>query len=226
MVIDDLHTRFGRSQRVKIAAQAVHRAAPRRQRSDGDRAHGRRRPTPTRSSPPTSGCCWPPSTRRRAASSTRRPPTRPQEYLPHPRPAPAGDPLNDPDDAERAFNARNTLDTLKNVAEWFSSVRGRRKSILFVSEGIDYDINDIIARQRIEPHRRVDGARRDARRRSPRRRGRTSSIYGIDPRGLTDLGDESIEIQRVPGRHVAGRRPGFAAERAAAVAGQPARAVG
>ena len=36
-----------------------------------------------------------------------------------------GDPLNDPDDAERSFNARNTLDTLKNVAEWFASVRGR-----------------------------------------------------------------------------------------------------
>ena len=32
-----------------------------------------------------------------------------------------GDPLNDPDDMERAFNARNTLQTLKSVADWFSS---------------------------------------------------------------------------------------------------------
>ena len=56
-----------------------------------------------------------------------------------------GDPLNDPDDMERGFNARTTLDTLRNVAEWFGVVHGRRKAILFVSEGIDYDINDIIA---------------------------------------------------------------------------------
>jgi len=56
-----------------------------------------------------------------------------------------GDPLNDPEDAERAFNARSSLDTLRNVAEWFASVRGRRKTILFVSEGIDYDIYDVIA---------------------------------------------------------------------------------
>ena len=46
---------------------------------------------------------------------------------------------------ERGFNARTTLETLRNVAEWFGSVRGRRKAILFVSEGIDYDIYDIIA---------------------------------------------------------------------------------
>ena len=45
---------------------------------------------------------------------------------------------------ERGFNARTTLDTLRNVAEWFGVVRGRRKAMLFVSEGIDYDINDMI----------------------------------------------------------------------------------
>ncbi len=55
----------------------------------------------------------------------------------------AGDPLNDPDDAERGFKARSTLASLRNVADWFASVHGRRKAILFVSEGIDYDINDV-----------------------------------------------------------------------------------
>ena len=39
-----------------------------------------------------------------------------------------GDALNDPDDMERAFNARNTLSALKNVSDWFASVRGRRKT--------------------------------------------------------------------------------------------------
>src|SRR5438309_6116761 len=59
----------------------------------------------------------------------------------------SGDPLNDPNDQERSFNARSTLDTLKNVADWFGAIHGRRKTILFVSEGIDYDINDVINNQ-------------------------------------------------------------------------------
>ncbi len=46
-----------------------------------------------------------------------------------------GDLLNDPDDAERSFNARNALDTLRNVSDWVRVVHGRRKAILFVSEG-------------------------------------------------------------------------------------------
>ena len=100
----------------------------------------------------------------------------------------AGDPLNDPEDQERAYNARNSLSTLKNVADWFASVRGRRKTILFVSEGIDYDITDLIpangsthtsASDILEATRDVIAAATRA----------NVSIYGIDPRGLTDLGD-------------------------------------
>ena len=36
------------------------------------------------------------------------------------------------------------LSELQAVAEWFGGVRGRRKTMLLVSEGIDYDINDVI----------------------------------------------------------------------------------
>src|SRR5205814_1441421 len=100
-----------------------------------------------------------------------------------------GDPLNDPDDAERAFNARNTLDTLRNVAEWFGSVHGRRKAILFVSEGIDYDIYDMIQANNGSNHNgasMVMDASRDAITAATRA---NVAIYGIDPRGLTDLGD-------------------------------------
>ncbi len=55
----------------------------------------------------------------------------------------AFDPVNDPEDAERAFNARTTLDTVKNVAEWFQSVRGRRKTIL--ATGIIFVIGSVVA---------------------------------------------------------------------------------
>ena len=119
----------------------------------------------------------------------------------------SGDPINDPNDSERAFNARATLDTLKNVADWFGSVRGRRKAILFVSEGIDYDIHDIIPGTG-STHRGASmilDSTRDAIAAATRS---NVAIYGIDPRGLTDLGDESIEIQSFPDDTSLGIGPG------------------
>ena len=99
---------------------------------------------------------------------------------------------SDPDDAERGFKARSTLETLKSVADWFAGVHGRRKSILFVSEGIDYDITDVFsnlhASSIIDDTRDVIAAATRA----------DVSIYGIDPRGLTSLGDEDITVQSYP----------------------------
>jgi VWFA-related protein len=103
-----------------------------------------------------------------------------------------GDPLKDPTDQERTFNARSTLDTLRNVAEWFAGVRGRRKTILLVSEGIDYDINDVFNNQGASE---ILDSTRDAIAAATRS---NVSIYGIDPRGLTTMGDEDIEIGSYP----------------------------
>ena len=50
---------------------------------------------------------------------------------------------SDPMVQKRGFDARNTLEELQAIADWFGSVRGRKKSILFVSEGIEYDIEDV-----------------------------------------------------------------------------------
>ena len=54
----------------------------------------------------------------------------------------AGERIDDPDANERGFNARNTLDSLKNFAQVLENVRGRRKALVLFSEGIDYDITD------------------------------------------------------------------------------------
>ena len=128
MVIDDLHTRFGRTNRVKVAAKQfierrlgandlmaiVHTSGP----SDGsqeftsskrlllaavDKTHGRKLDSAT-------------------ANKTR-------EYYNTQGIRQPGDPLNDPEDAERAFNARNTLDTLRQVSEWFGSVRAEPNTV-------------------------------------------------------------------------------------------------
>jgi VWFA-related protein len=196
MVVDDLHTRFGRTVRVKTAAKqfierrlgandlmaVVHTAGSTDSNQEFtsnkrlllaavDKTHGRKLDSAT-------------------ANKT-------NEYNNTRGIRQQGDPLNDPDDMERGFNARTTLDTLRNVAEWFGSVRGRRKAILFVSEGIDYDIYDIISQtgSNHQSASTVLDATRDAIGAATRS---NVAIYGIDPRGLTDLGDESIEIGSFP----------------------------
>ena len=196
MVIDDLHTRFGRSIRVKTAAKqfierrlgandlmaVVHTAGP----TDANQEFTSNKRLLLAAVDKTNG--------RKLDSATA---NKTREYYNTRDLRQQGDALNDPDDAERGFNARNTLDTLRNVAEWFGSVRGRRKAILFVSEGIDYDIYDMIAQNGSNHHDAsvVLDATRDAIAAATRS---NVAIYGIDPRGLTDLGDESIEIQAYP----------------------------
>ncbi len=196
MVIDDMHTRFGRSVRVKTAAKQfierrlgandlmaiVHTSAP----SDANQEFTSNRRLLLAAVDKTMGRKLDSPTINKTNEYNRTRDIRQQ-----------GDALNDPDDMERGFNARSTLDTLRNVAEWFGSVHGRRKAILFVSEGIDYDIYDMIppsgsnhqsASMVLDATREAIGAATRA----------NVAIYGIDPRGLTDLGDESIEIGAFP----------------------------
>ncbi|PYR40730.1 MAG: hypothetical protein DMF93_10280 [Acidobacteria bacterium] len=196
MVIDDLHTRFGRSIRVKAAAKQfierrlgandlmaiVHTAGS----SDANQEFTNNKRLLLAAVDKTSGRKLDSATANKTREFNNTRDLRQQ-----------GDPLNDPEDAERGFNARNTLDTLRNVADWFGSVRGRRKAILFVSEGIDYDIYDMIAGNGSNHHSAsmVMDSTRDAISAATRS---NVAIYGIDPRGLTDLGDESIEIQSYP----------------------------
>jgi VWFA-related protein len=196
MVIDDMHTRFGRSQRVKIAAKQfieqrlgsndlmaiVHTAGA----SSSGQEFTSNKKLLLAAVDKTNGRKLDSATINKTNEYNRTRDMRQQ-----------GDPLNDPDDQERAFNARSTLDTLKNVADWFGSVRGRRKAILFVSEGIDYDITDLIP-QNGSNHNSASmilDSTRDAISAATRS---NVAIYGIDPRGLTDLGDESIEVGAFP----------------------------
>src|SRR5262249_26457956 len=91
------------------------------------------------------------------------------------------DPPKDISEPERAQNARNSMATLKSVAEYLAGVRGRRKAVVFFSEGIDYDINDPITNKYAsdildETRQTIDAASRS-----------NVSFYGVDPRGLGGL---------------------------------------
>jgi VWFA-related protein len=104
----------------------------------------------------------------------------------------AGDPVNDPAAFERGYKARQSLDTLKNLADYLAGIRGRRKALVMISEGIDYDITDVFNNRDAT---NVMEATRDAIAAATRS---NVSIYTIDPRGLTSMAEEGIEIGSLP----------------------------
>lgn len=95
--------------------------------------------------------------------------------------------LSDADEAERGRNALATLDVLQAITEWVGGIRGRRKAIVFLSEGIDYDVYDFQKRDASSIQDRMREIFAAAARSNV-------SIYAADPRGLTTMGDESIEV--------------------------------
>ena len=97
----------------------------------------------------------------------------------------------DGNDPIRAYKARNTFIVLKNVAEYMAGIRGRRKAVVFFSEGVDYDIYDQINNPDASD---IRSHGQDAIAAATRA---NVSFYAVDPRGLSGL-DEAIELSSVP----------------------------
>lgn len=95
----------------------------------------------------------------------------------------------DPRDAERGMNAQRALGAIRNIAKWLSDVPGRRKSLVLFSEGIEYDIYDVFN------NRAASSIMADARDAIAAAQRANVTIFAVDPRGLTQLGDEAITIQ-------------------------------
>lgn len=91
-----------------------------------------------------------------------------------------GDPIRDAFQFERAMFARNTMDHIRKLSEFMQNVRGRRKAMLLVGEGVEYEFQDILADTSasgvLEAVRDAIGAATRA----------NVAIYAIDPRGLTN----------------------------------------
>ena len=88
---------------------------------------------------------------------------------------------------ERSFNARNAMGSIRKLAEFMANVRGRRKALMLVGEGVDYDIHEAVglagstaSAVLLDTHDAIASATRG-----------NVSIYAIDPRGLT-TGDEEL----------------------------------
>lgn len=95
--------------------------------------------------------------------------------------------VEDPIDMQRGYDARVALETLSRISDWVGSIRGRRKAIVFFSEGIDYNIYDFNKREATTVQEKMREVFASATRSNV-------SIYSIDPRGLTTLGDETIQV--------------------------------
>ncbi|HEY8549559.1 MAG TPA: VWA domain-containing protein [Vicinamibacterales bacterium] len=100
--------------------------------------------------------------------------------------------IRDPLDFERGYKARNTLGTLRSLADFLAGVRGRRKAVLFFSEGIDYPIYDVFDSHDATT---IVQETRDAITAAARA---NVNFYTIDPRGLHSMGDEIMDMPAPP----------------------------
>jgi VWFA-related protein len=102
------------------------------------------------------------------------------------------DSVRDPSEAERSRDARSLLETLRNLSEWMTDIRGRRKSIVYFGEGIDYDIHNVFeardANAILTDTQRAIGAAQRA----------NVNMYMVDARGVGGIGDELAQISETP----------------------------
>jgi VWFA-related protein len=98
-------------------------------------------------------------------------------------------PGTDPSEIERAFRARQVMSSVRRLAEFMAGVRGRRKAMLFISEGVDYDINQVMGVQGSTATSVLQDTQ-DAI--AAATRGNVA-IYTIDPRGLVSGSEDLIQ---------------------------------
>lgn len=118
--------------------------------------------------------------------------------------ASSSDPARDLDDKERGYNARSALEGIRNVANYLGNIRGRRKAIVYFSEGIDYNINELFSNTVTEAQTVID-ATRDMVAAATRA---NVAVYAVDPRGLGGEFDEMSSIQSFPDDTSLGLGPG------------------
>ena len=97
---------------------------------------------------------------------------------------------------ERMYQARQSLNSLRSIAEWMSAIQGRRKAIVLISEGVDYNLYDMFtggdpAQFNFSNFNMVQQETWDTISAASRS---NVQIYPVDPRGLTIMGQEDIEI--------------------------------
>jgi VWFA-related protein len=91
-------------------------------------------------------------------------------------------------DLQRYNNARNSMRTLKNIADYMAGMRGRRKAVVYFSEGLNYNTTDMMA------NRYASDVQRELRDMIAAATRANVAIYSVDPRGVTSGMEDGIEI--------------------------------
>lgn len=112
-------------------------------------------------------------------------------------------PGDDTDSQERAYRARSAMATIRKLAEFMANVRGRRKAMLLISEGVDYNIYDILgpslqdisSAQSLPAPSAATAVLEDTRDAIAAATRGDVNIYAIDPRGLS-TGTEDLITQQ------------------------------
>jgi VWFA-related protein len=100
------------------------------------------------------------------------------------------EPGEDIDQMDRAFRARSMANSVRKLSEFMAGVRGRRKSLLLIGEGVDYNIYEAVGQLGstassvlLDTHDAIASATRG-----------NVAIYAIDPRGLAIAEGDLIEV--------------------------------
>ena len=96
----------------------------------------------------------------------------------------------DPSNLERGQRAVGVLKTIASLSEFLEGVRGRRKALLWFSEGIDYPMSDVFGSQ---SGNEILQATRDAVTAAARA---NVNVYALDPRGLIGMTTDLIDSMK------------------------------
>lgn len=113
--------------------------------------------------------------------------------------------LVDPEQPQRLYHARSVLSTIRNLADYLGNIHGRRKAVVLISEGLDFNIWDAMGSMgspatTSDANRRSDAViliaeTQDAIAAATRA---NVNLYAVDPRGLSTMGDEAIQMAGLP----------------------------
>lgn len=104
----------------------------------------------------------------------------------------------DPSNLERGQRAVGVLNTLRSLSEFLDGVRGRRKALLWFSEGIDYPMADAFSSN---SGSEINAATRDAISAAAHA---NVNLFALDPRGLIGMTTDFVDNMRAGAPDVLG----------------------
>lgn len=89
----------------------------------------------------------------------------------------------DPEEMERADHAKRTLRSVQRLSDYLTGIRGRKKALILISEGLGYDMTDTSNTVPDDMRDAIGAAQRA-----------NVSVFAVDPRGLGTGMEEAINV--------------------------------